>query len=162
MQEQGRQGSSAGHAGGAQFLHKANQDVPLHSHGNNKWNLREVKSLIILLSISQVITDPCTTFLDSTERLFKAFSLAFSSTRKWRLCSLICQHPKSFRPVSIKMQRENINHWETGLLFHGSWNSSTFVHLSCCQVVGKTCSVQLPSPSAVPGWWELPCSVTAL
>lgn len=29
-----RQGSSAGHAGGAQFLHKANQDVPLHSHGN--------------------------------------------------------------------------------------------------------------------------------
>lgn len=45
-----RQGSSAGHAGGAQFLHKANQDVPLHSHSNDKWNLREVKSLIILLS----------------------------------------------------------------------------------------------------------------
>lgn len=57
------------------------------------------------------------------------------------------------------MQRENINHWESVLWVPGSWNSSTFVHLSCGQVVGQSCSVQLPSPSAGPGWWELPCSV---
>lgn len=86
----------------------------------------------------QVITDPCTTLLGLTLRLFKAFSLAFSSSRKWRLSSLISQHPKSFQPVAIRMQRENINHWETG-----SQNSSTFVPLSCCQVRGQSCSVPL-------------------
>lgn len=110
----------------------------------------------------QVIPDPCTTFLDSTHRLVKAFSLAFTSTRMWRLCSLIHQQPKSSQLFSIKVQRENINHWENGLLVPWSWNSSTFVHLSCSQVVGQSCCVQLPSPSAVPGWWELPCSGTAL
>lgn len=61
--------------------HKANQDVPLHSHGNDKGNLRQVKSLVILLSHTSGYYRSLHNILDS-ERLFKAFSLAFSSTRK--------------------------------------------------------------------------------
>lgn len=56
-----------------------------------------------------------------------------------------------------KRKHKSLRKWIMGSRDHG-----TAPHLCIspvAKVVGQSCSVQLPSPSAGPGWWELPCSV---